>query len=182
MKFLSTGLTRTGCSEFSTGECAMKMKLSRHALIALLCCLLVQFTAQAGSYGPGGQSNEQSPTQTVLQSPQELQQLVAPIALYPDALVARSEEHTSELQSHLNLVCRLLLDTATTEIYTLSLHDALPISPTQTVLQSPQELQQLVAPIALYPDALVAQVLAASTYPTEIVEADRWLQNHSELK
>src|SRR5256885_1482512 len=39
----------------------------------------------------------------------------------------RSEEHTSELQSPCNLVCRLLLDTATTEIYTLSLHDALPI-------------------------------------------------------
>src|SRR6267143_2231169 len=92
----------------------MKMKLSRHALIALLCCLLVQFTAQAGSYGPGGQSNEQSPT--------------------------------------------------------------------QTVLQSPQELQQLVAPIALYADALVAQVLAASTYPTEIVEAERWMQGHSNLK
>src|ERR1700737_5101220 len=47
---------------------------------------------------------------------------------------------------------------------------------------SSQELQQLVAPIALYPDALVAQVLAASTYPTEIVEADRWMQDHSELK
>src|SRR5690242_2839895 len=42
-------------------------------------------------------------------------------------LLLRSEEHTSELQSHVNLVCRLLLDTATTEIYTLSLHDALPI-------------------------------------------------------
>src|ERR1035441_5586976 len=42
---------------------------------------------------------------------------------------ARSEEHTSELQSLRHLVCRLLLetDTATTEIYTLSLHDALPI-------------------------------------------------------
>src|SRR5688572_26497500 len=39
----------------------------------------------------------------------------------------RSEEHTSELQSQSNLVCRLLLDPATTEIYTLSLHDALPI-------------------------------------------------------
>src|SRR5690242_2669760 len=39
----------------------------------------------------------------------------------------RSEEHTSELQSHVNLVCRLLLDTSTSEIYTLSLHDALPI-------------------------------------------------------
>src|SRR5690242_8168219 len=39
----------------------------------------------------------------------------------------RSEEHTSELQSHVNLVCRLLLDTPTSYIYTLSLHDALPI-------------------------------------------------------
>jgi Protein of unknown function (DUF3300) len=47
---------------------------------------------------------------------------------------------------------------------------------------TPQELQQLVAPIALYPDALVAQVLAASTYPTQIVEADRWMQSHSKLK
>jgi len=39
-----------------------------------------------------------------------------------------------------------------------------------------EQLGQLVAPIALYPDALVAQILAASTYPTEIVEADRWVQ------
>src|SRR5436853_191350 len=42
---------------------------------------------------------------------------------------ARSEEHTSELQSLRHLVCRLLLDPAPTDIYTLSLHDALPISP-----------------------------------------------------
>ncbi len=39
------------------------------------------------------------------------------------------------------------------------------------------QLDQLVAPIALYPDSLVAQVLAASTYPTQVVEADRWLQS-----
>ncbi len=45
-----------------------------------------------------------------------------------------------------------------------------------------QELDQLVAPIALYPDALVAQILAASTYPAEIVEAERWVQAHSSLK
>jgi hypothetical protein len=44
-----------------------------------------------------------------------------------------------------------------------------------------QDLQQLVAPIALYPDALVAQVLAASTYPDQVVQADRWLQAHPEL-
>jgi len=48
--------------------------------------------------------------------------------------------------------------------------------------QTREELQQLVAPIALYPDALVSQILAASTYPTEIVEADRWVQEHSNLK
>ena len=92
----------------------MNLKLSKQVLIVLLCCLLVQFTAQAGSYGPTGQSNQQSP---------------AP--------------------------------------------------PAQ---QSAQELQQLVAPIALYPDALVAQVLAASTYPAEIVQADRWMQSHAVLK
>src|SRR5690606_35336419 len=40
----------------------------------------------------------------------------------------RSEEHTSELQSRENLVCRLLLDPPRSEFYTLSLHDALPIS------------------------------------------------------
>lgn len=47
---------------------------------------------------------------------------------------------------------------------------------------SAEQLQQLVAPIALYPDALVAQVLAGATYPAQIVEADRWLQGHSDLK
>src|SRR3990167_2601211 len=40
---------------------------------------------------------------------------------------ARSEEHTSELPSQSKLACRFFNDTATTEIYTLSLHDALPI-------------------------------------------------------
>ena len=39
-----------------------------------------------------------------------------------------------------------------------------------------QDLEQLVAPIALYPDALVAQVLAASTYPEQVADADRWRQ------
>ena len=48
--------------------------------------------------------------------------------------------------------------------------------------QSPEQLQRLVAPIALYPDSLVAQILAASTFPEEVVEADRWVQEHPDLK
>src|SRR5271170_5923507 len=43
---------------------------------------------------------------------------------------------------------------------------------------SPDQLNQLVAPIALYPDSLVAQVLAASTFPTQIVDADRFVQSN----
>ncbi len=39
----------------------------------------------------------------------------------------------------------------------------------------------MVAPIALYPDALVAQILAASTYPTQVVEADRWVQSQGNV-
>src|SRR4029077_5072652 len=45
-----------------------------------------------------------------------------------------------------------------------------------------EQLQRLVAPIALYPDSLVAQILAASTFPEEVVEADRWVQAHPDLK
>jgi hypothetical protein len=45
-----------------------------------------------------------------------------------------------------------------------------------------QELGQLVAPIALYPDALLAQVLAASTYPLEVVMAARWSEKNPNLK
>ena len=48
--------------------------------------------------------------------------------------------------------------------------------------QTPEQLQQLVAPIALYPDSLVAQILAASTFPEEVVEANRWAQSHPDLK
>ncbi len=43
------------------------------------------------------------------------------------------------------------------------------------------QLEQLVSPIALYPDTLVAQILAASQYPTQIVEADRFVQQNSSM-
>ena len=56
-------------------------------------------------------------------------------------------------------------------------------APTAEAAQQPsgQDLQ-LVAPIALYPDALVGQILTAATYPAQVVEAWRWLQQHSALK
>ena len=44
------------------------------------------------------------------------------------------------------------------------------------------QLDQLVAPIALYPDTFFAQVLMASTYPLEVVQADRWAKANKSLK
>jgi Protein of unknown function (DUF3300)/Chaperone of endosialidase len=49
-------------------------------------------------------------------------------------------------------------------------------------LLKPEQLEALVAPIALYPDDLLANVLAASTYPLEVVQADRWLKERKNLK
>lgn len=49
-------------------------------------------------------------------------------------------------------------------------------APVATQALSPDQLDQLVAPIALYPDSLLANVLAASTYPAQVVDADRWRQ------
>lgn len=46
---------------------------------------------------------------------------------------------------------------------------------------TPQELEELVSPIALYPDLLVARILAASTYPDQVVEFHEWLQQNSGL-
>lgn len=57
-----------------------------------------------------------------------------------------------------------------------------PPAAAQDELLKPAELDALVAPIALYPDALLATVLMASTYPLEIVQADRWVKSNSKLK
>ncbi len=60
--------------------------------------------------------------------------------------------------------------------------NAPPPVPVQGAQPSEAELERLVAPIGLYPDSLVAQILAASTFPEEIVEADRWLNDHRNLQ
>ena len=51
-----------------------------------------------------------------------------------------------------------------------------PSSQPDQALLKPEQLEALVAPIALYPDALLANMLASATYPLEVVEADRWVK------
>ena len=57
-----------------------------------------------------------------------------------------------------------------------------PASAQPQQLLKAEELDQLVAPIALYPDTLLAEVLMASTYPLEVVQADRWATENKALK
>ena len=54
--------------------------------------------------------------------------------------------------------------------------------PDQADMFRQEELAQMLAPIALYPDSLIALILMASTYPLEVVEAERWLRQNSGLK
>jgi hypothetical protein len=55
-------------------------------------------------------------------------------------------------------------------------------APAKSTSFAAEQLEQLVAPIALYPDSLLTQVLMAATYPLEIVEAARWVEKNSKLK
>lgn len=82
----------------------------------------------------------------------------------------------------LALICALAIAPGGAFLYGQSLQPAPTTGNQQQNFVNPQQLESLVAPIALYPDALLALVLAASTYPLQIVTADRWVQQNSNLK
>ena len=74
----------------------------------------------------------------------------------------------------------ILLFLFATEVRAQSAQPPAP-APSQQLLKT-EELDQLVAPVALYPDTLLASVLMASTYPLEVVQADRWASANKGLK
>ena len=67
-------------------------------------------------------------------------------------------------------------------VYAMAQAPSQPPAGDQPQLLKPEELDALVAPIALYPDALLSQILIASTYPLEIVQGDRWVKENKNLK
>ena len=67
----------------------------------------------------------------------------------------------------------------------LSLACTLNVAVAQNETQEPisqAELEQILAPIALYPDSILSHILVAATYPLEIVQAERWANDHPELE
>ena len=61
-------------------------------------------------------------------------------------------------------------------------HDFTPLLLAQATPPTPAQLDQLLAPVALYPDALLAQITTASTSPQQILDVVNWLQEHSDLQ
>src|SRR5499427_2740943 len=83
----------------------------------------------------------------------------------------------------LSLVCILALAPGETLAHMPAPLASQPSSPQEQSVQiPPDQLDSLVAPIALYPDPLLAQVLAASTYPVEIIQLQQWLTKNPGLK
>jgi hypothetical protein len=86
------------------------------------------------------------------------------------------------IRSMVALICALLLVPGDLTIYAQSS----PQDASQEQAAAPKipndQLDSLVAPIALYPDPLLAQVLVASTYPLELIQLQQWLPKHKDLK
>jgi hypothetical protein len=80
------------------------------------------------------------------------------------------------------VVCAVLLVPGGTTLLAQQAPAATPAAPEQAAGLSPDQLDSLVAPIALYPDPLLAQTLAASTYPLEIIQLQQWLAKNPNLK
>src|SRR5450755_4232879 len=94
----------------------------------------------------------------------------------------RTKYRGRTVQSLLAALCGLLLAQGDTAVYAQQSQsqdapqeEAAPIIPND-------QLDALVAPIALYPDPLLSQVLVASTYPLEIIQLQQWLAQHKDLK
>ncbi|HEV2447915.1 MAG TPA: DUF3300 domain-containing protein, partial [Candidatus Sulfopaludibacter sp.] len=91
---------------------------------------------------------------------------------------------STALRQGVSVVCTLLLLAFPPGAFIMAQSTGAPTpepAPPSGPALTPDQLDTLVAPIALYPDALLSQVLVASTYPLEVVEASQWLQQNRGL-
>ena len=85
-------------------------------------------------------------------------------------------------RSFVAIVCAALLAPGETVFLAQAAPSAAPKAAAEEPKLPPEQLDALVAPIALYPDPLLSQVLVASTYPLEIVQLQQWLAKNPGLK
>ncbi len=95
----------------------------------------------------------------------------------------KPEREGPSLGSLVAILCVLTLLPGDVVVYGVPQSPAQPASTqAQPARIPPEQLDSLVAPIALYPDPLLAQTLAASTYPLEIIQLQQWLEKNKNLK
>ena len=87
-----------------------------------------------------------------------------------------------QLRSLLTIACSLLLVPGDTSLLAQSNPAGNAAGAEESVRIPPDQLDSLVAPIALYPDPLLSQTLVASTYPLEIIQLQQWLSQNKNLK
>ena len=94
-----------------------------------------------------------------------------------------NREHPTVVRWLLAIICTISVVPGDSLAYIQSTPSQEAPSPQQqTAKIPPDQLDSLVAPIALYPDPLLAQTLAASTYPLEIIQMQQWLAKNPGLK
>lgn len=92
-------------------------------------------------------------------------------------------QYTGVLRKLPAILCIITLLASDSPALSPSPQTAAQTTPQVTVAKfPPEQLGSLVAPIAVYPDPLLAQVLAASTYPLEIIQLQQWLERNKNLK
>src|SRR5688572_24497998 len=94
--------------------------------------------------------------------------------------VMNLELEVKQVRSLLAILCIMTIVPGDTLAY--AQQQPAPAATAKTATIPPEQLESLVAPIALYPDPLLAQMLAASTYPLQIILLQRWLEKNSSLK
>ncbi|HVN31787.1 MAG TPA: DUF3300 domain-containing protein [Thermoanaerobaculaceae bacterium] len=94
----------------------------------------------------------------------------------------RSRFSDLTLRGALALVCAAMLVPGNVTLMAQQAPAAATAAPEQAAKLPPEQLDSLVAPIALYPDPLLAQTLAASTYPLEIIQLQQWMAKNPNLK
>src|SRR5690349_21293291 len=104
---------------------------------------------------------------------------VVPSMIRPFPMMTRMTR--TPLAAALLCACALPLPSYAQQPATSAPTQASASAPSQDLLNV-EQLDQLLAPIALYPDNLLAQTLMASTYPLEVVEASRWVTDNKNLK
>jgi hypothetical protein len=97
-----------------------------------------------------------------------------------------SKLHGAAFRSLVVVLCAVALLPGDTPVYLAYMTPSSPAGQSSPQAQAkkipPEQLDSLVAPIALYPDPMLAQVLAACTYPLEIIQLQQWLEKNKNLK